>query len=159
MQIAKKVTLCYNLIYNMGEKEADSMAEENAAFPTQIEIDKGIEACGESTELYQNILMVFINEGRKKLPLIKKLYKEEQWQDYITVVHGLKNSAASIGAMELSAHAKEMEFAGKEDNIGLIHEKTDVMLNEYLTLLQKLTAFCKDKSEKEQIEFFERFGC
>ena len=67
MQIAKKVTLCYNLIYNMGEKEADSMAEENAAFPTQIEIDKGIEACGESTELYQNILMVFINSLSQSL--------------------------------------------------------------------------------------------
>lgn len=135
------------------------MAEENILFPTQIELDKGIEACGDSAELYQNIITVFINEGRKKLPLIKKLYKEEQWQDYITAVHGLKSSAASIGAMELSEHAKEMEFAGKEDNIGLIHEKTDGLLNEYLTLLQMLTAFCKDKSEEEQIEFFGRFGC
>lgn len=135
------------------------MTEEKNAFPPQIQLDRGIEACGENTELYQNIVAVFIEEGRKKLPLIKRLYKEENWQDYMVAVHGLKSSAASIGAMELSEHAKEMEFAGKEENIGLIHEKTDSLLNEYLVLLQMLTAFCKGKSEEEQIEFFERYGC
>lgn len=135
------------------------MTEEKNVFPPQIQLYKGIETCGESAELYQNILTVFINEGRKKLPLIKKLYKEENWQDYIVAVHGLKSSAASIGALELSKHAKEMEFAGKEENIGLIHEKTDGLLSEYLALLQMLTAFCKDKSDQEQIEFFEKYGC
>lgn len=135
------------------------MTEEKSIFPPQVQLCKGIEACGDSAELYQNILTVFINEGRKKLPLIKKLYKEENWQDYIVAVHGLKSSAASIGAMELSIHAKEMEFAGKEENIGLIHEKTDGLLSEYLALLQMLTAFCKDKSEEELIEYFERYGC
>lgn len=133
------------------------MAEEKSTFPTQIQIFKGIEASGESAELYQNILTVFLKEGRTKLPYIKKLYKEEQWQDYIIAVHGLKSSAASIGAMELSLHAKEMECAGKEGNIGLIHEKTDGLLSEYLALLQELAAFCKDKSEKEQIKYFQKF--
>ncbi len=135
------------------------MTEEKNVFPPQIQLCKGIEACGNSAELYQNILNVFINEGRKKLPLIKKMYKEEKWEDYIVAVHGLKSSAASIGAMELSAHAKEMEFAGKEGNIGLIHEKTDSLLSEYLALLQMLTAFCKDKADGELIEYFERYGC
>lgn len=135
------------------------MAQERNVFPPQIQLYKGIENCGESAELYQNILTVFIKEGRKKLPLIKQMYKEENWQDYIVAVHGLKSSAASIGALELSKHAKEMEFAGKEENIGLIHEKTDGLLSEYLALLQMLTAFCKDKSDQEQIEFFKKYGC
>lgn len=135
------------------------MTEEKNVFPPQIQLCKGIEACGNSAELYQNILSVFINEGRKKLPLIKKMYKEENWKDYIVAVHGLKSSAASIGAMELSAHAKEVEFAGKEENIGLIHEKTDGLLSEYLALLQMLTAFCKDKTDGELIEYFEKHGC
>lgn len=132
------------------------MAEEVYEFPKQIEISKGMEACGESAELYQNILTVFIDEGRRRLPVIKKMYNEEQWQDYITAVHGLKSSAASIGAMELSEYAKEMEFAGKEEDLELIHEKTEDLLNEYLALLQKLVAFCKDKSEEEQIQIFEK---
>ncbi len=135
------------------------MTKEENVFPQQIQIRKGIECCGDSANLYQNVLTVFIKEGRNKLPLIKKLYKEENWKDYIVAVHGLKSSAASIGAIDLSAHAKEMEIAGKEENIGLIHEKTDALLDEYLVLLQMLTAFCKDKSEDELIEYFERYGC
>lgn len=132
------------------------MMQENK-FPEQIELSEGLENCGGSSELYQRVISSFINEGRKKLPLIKQLYKQEDWQNYIVTVHGLKSSAASIGAMELSAHAKEMEFAGKEGNLGLIHEKTDNLLKEYIEMLQMLTAFCKDKTEEEQIEFFEEY--
>lgn len=133
------------------------MAGEKKGFPPQIVVKKGLEACGDSVELYQNVMTVFISEGRKKLPLIKQLYKQENWKDYIVAVHGLKSSAASIGAMELSEHAKEMEFAGKEENISLIHEKTESLLNEYVLLLQMLTGFCKDRTEQEQIAFLEQY--
>ncbi|MDE6312801.1 MAG: Hpt domain-containing protein [Lachnospiraceae bacterium] len=127
-------------------------------FPTRITLNEGLENCGGSAELYQRVITSFIEEGRKKLPLIKQLYKKEDWKNYIVAVHGLKSSAASIGAMELSAHAKEMEFAGKDEAIGLIHEKTDSLLHEYIEMLQMLTAFCKDKTEEEQIKFFEEYG-
>lgn len=132
------------------------MTEENG-FPAKITLEEGLENCGGSAELYQRVISSFISEGRKKLPLIKQLYKTEDWKNYIVAVHGLKSSAASIGAMELSAHAKEMEFAGKEDAIGLIHEKTNGLLQEYIEMLQMLTAFCKDKTEEQQIEFFEKY--
>ena len=132
------------------------MIEENGMFPPQIELEKGMKNCNDSGELYQGIIAVFIKEGRKRLPLIKQLYKENNWQDYIIAVHGLKSSANTIGALELAEHAKEMEFAGKEEKMELIHEKTEALLNEYITLLQMLTAFCKNKSEAEQIEFFEQ---
>ncbi|MBQ4530432.1 MAG: Hpt domain-containing protein [Lachnospiraceae bacterium] len=132
------------------------MKEEKNLFPPQIIIGKGMENCDNNGELYLGIIAVFIEEGRKRLPLIKQLYKEANWKDYIVAVHGLKSSANTIGALELAERAKEMEFAGKEKKIDLIHEKTDALLNEYLVLLQKLTAFCKSKSEAEQIEFLEK---
>ena len=132
------------------------MTEGQNQFPPQIMIGKGMENCNNSGELYQGIIAVFIEEGRKRLPLIKQLYKEANWKDYIVAVHGLKSSANTIGALELAEHAKEMEFAGKEKKIDLIHEKTDALLNEYLALLQKLAAFCRSKSEAEQIEFLEK---
>lgn len=130
---------------------------EEIGFPSEIIIENGLEACGGSPELYQSVLGVFTGEGRKKLPLIKQLYKQEDWENYIVAVHGLKSSAASIGAVELAAHAKEMEFAGKDGDIELIHEKTDNLLSEYVALLQKLTMFSKKCSEQEQIAFFQRY--
>ena len=132
------------------------MTEGKNLFPSQIVIGRGMENCNNSGELYQGIIAVFIEEGRKRLPLIKQLYKDANWKDYIVAVHGLKSSANTIGALELAERAKEMEFAGKEKKIDLIHEKTDALLNEYLILLQKLTAFCKSKSKTEQIEFLEK---
>lgn len=126
-------------------------------YPKEIEVKTGIESCGGSAELYQNVVDVFVQEGRKKLPLIKQNYKAENWTDYIIAVHGLKSSAASIGAIDLSAHAKEMEFAGKDNNIQLIHEKTDALLQEYVQLLQKLTIFMRETPKEVQIAFFEEY--
>lgn len=133
------------------------MEEVKNGFPSEIVLEKGLEACGGSPELYQSVIGVFISEGRKKLPLIKQLYKQEDWENYIVAVHGLKSSAASIGAMELSGHAKEMEFAGKDKNYELIYEKTELLLNEYVAMLQKLTAFSKKYSEEEQVKLFEEY--
>ena len=41
---------------------------------------------------------------------------------YTILVHGLKSSSASIGAMELSEMAKAHEMAGKEGNVAYIKE-------------------------------------
>ena len=97
------------------------MKEEKNLFPPQIIIGKGMENCDNNGELYLGIIAVFIAEGRKRLPLIKQLYKEANWKDYIVAVHGLKSSANTIGALELAERAKEMEFAGIEKKIDLIH--------------------------------------
>ena len=50
-----------------------------------------------------------------------------------------------------------LEFAGKDNNIQLIHEKTDALLQEYVQLLQKLTIFMRETPKEVQIAFFEEY--
>ena len=80
----------------------------------------------------------------KKWSKIKKYYDDKNVFDYTTEVHSLKSSAANIGAAEISALAKELEFAGKDKNIDLIEEKTATLLSMYSELLENIAVAIKE---------------
>lgn len=54
-------------------------------------------------------------------------------------VHALKGNAKGIGADELSAAAKELEFAGKENRIDYILAHHEEMMQQHDALLDALT--------------------
>ena len=50
---------------------------------------------------------------------------------------------ATIAATELSAHAKQHEFAAKENNIAFIEEDSAAFLAEYTDMLNRIEAAMK----------------
>jgi HPt (histidine-containing phosphotransfer) domain-containing protein len=56
-------------------------------------------------------------------------------QLFTTNVHGIKSSSASIGAMEVSALFKELEFAGKDGRVDEIRQKFPGYLEKFKEIL------------------------
>lgn len=86
-----------------------------------------------SEDLYWKVLKDYYHVIRKKAELIKKLEQEEDWTDYTVEVHALKSASRQIGALELADEAEAMEKAGNSLDAALIHERTDGMLEKYLS--------------------------
>ena len=117
------------------EKEASKETIENKESKEEVPIGDldmktGIMYCGGQDKLVE--ILVGIYEGaadtRKHL---QSAYENEDLPNYTIQVHALKSTMNSVGAMKLSAMAKELEFAGKDANLTLIHDKHDEMMEEY----------------------------
>jgi HPt (histidine-containing phosphotransfer) domain-containing protein len=74
----------------------------------------------------------------------RKSYESDDLQMYIINVHALKSALANVGKTELSAFAKELEFAGKEKSIEFISKKT----HEFIEKLQVLVNNFKESAEE-----------
>ena len=109
-----------------------------------VDIDEGIYNSGGNPDDYVEILKIFLEFGKDKMSKIKKHFDDKNIFDYTTEVHSLKSSAANIGAAEISALAKELEFAGKDKNIDLIEEKTATLLSMYSELLENIAVAIKE---------------
>jgi HPt (histidine-containing phosphotransfer) domain-containing protein len=95
--------------------------------------------------VYYDILETVVEEGEEKKALIRKLYEEKDYENYIIEVHGLKSAMAGICLTELSEFAKQHEFAGKEKNYSFIDENIDKLLELYEDVLQETKQVLKAK--------------
>lgn len=87
-------------------------------FDTEV----GVRYCGGEKVLYDEVVAVFEKELKNLIPQLQCLYEEENWKHYTVRVHGLKNSAMTVGALRLAEESKRMEFAGKEERYDDIRE-------------------------------------
>ena len=96
----------------------------------------GMSYCMDDEDFYVEMIETYLNSDKRAL--ITEAYSAERWKDYETYVHGLKSTSLNIGAQELSAHAKTLEFAAKDADYGYIREHSKDVLDEYSTLLGQL---------------------
>ncbi len=87
---------------------------------------------------YLDLMELFCTDGQEKVILIKKLAEEEDLKNYEIEVHGLKNAAASVGAMELSVLAKTHEKEAHEGNLEFIKSNEKVLNSAYKTVLTEM---------------------
>lgn len=102
----------------------------------------GMNYCG-GEEIYYEILIKCHENYEKTFSQLQESFDEENWNDYVIYIHALKSTMKTIGADELSEHAKELEMAGKENRIQVIVEKHQSVMDEYRSVIQRL----------EQVEF------
>lgn len=96
----------------------------------KLDLKKGIEHC-ETAEDYIDALSVFAASIDKKADDIEAFADEENWNMYILRVHSLKSMARLIGAAQLSDHAAELEYEGKQGNYEKLKNETGQLLDEY----------------------------
>ena len=63
---------------------------------------------------------------------------QQDWKNYQLQVHSLKSNSLSIGAVELSEHAKAMEMAVKDGHLDYVEQEQENLLNEYKEILQRI---------------------
>ncbi|MCR5473871.1 MAG: response regulator [Lachnospiraceae bacterium] len=71
----------------------------------------GLSHCGDDTDIYMSVLSEFSKEYSKKSENLRKYYDRKEWKDYSILIHSVKSSAKTIGAMELSQLAAGLERA------------------------------------------------
>lgn len=100
-----------------------------------LDVDKGMTFCG-GREKYLEILAGCYEESASFGGKLETLYHEENWQEYTIAVHALKSTMMSIGAVQLSGQAKELELAGKAGDIARIHDRQASLMAEYRRVMR-----------------------
>lgn len=102
----------------------------------ELDIQLGIEYCMNDENFYLEILREYVRGNRSAE--LEALYKECDWDNYTTMVHALKSTSLTVGAVRISEEARALEGAAKEKNTDYIHEYHGKLLEAYTELTEKI---------------------
>ncbi len=89
---------------------------------------------------YLDLIELFYTDGQEKVLLLKRMAEEGDIKNYGIEVHGLKNSAFSVGAMELSVLARTHETEARDGNLEFVQSNEYILTNSYKTVLTEMEA-------------------
>jgi signal transduction histidine kinase/CheY-like chemotaxis protein len=99
----------------------------------------GLANSGGIVRIYLDILADYCQAVTKNLGMIKDAAENRDFVLYTTLVHGLKGSSRSVGAMNCGDYAAEMEDAGKKEDDWKIQEKTGEFLSLFAAQVNAIT--------------------
>ena len=121
-----------------------------------VNIKNGLEISNGSVKNYLETLEIFSEDGIEKIKLIKECLDAGNIRSYIIHVHALKSALANIGALALSDSAKELEIAGKQEDLIFIHaHNASFIMNLEILLLNISKETAKRKSKQAAPAFDE----
>jgi CheY-like chemotaxis protein/HPt (histidine-containing phosphotransfer) domain-containing protein len=103
-----------------------------------IDVKVGLSKTGGGIDNYIEILGVFLKDGHKKLDEIEDSLRANDIKNYTTHVHAIKSALGSIGAIELSDAAKDLELAGKSGDLSFIESNNSKFMDELEELLRRI---------------------
>jgi len=118
----------------------NSMEARNPIQIEGVDVRTGISMTGETADSYLKTLTVFHRDGSDKVKQIKDCVEKNDIKLYTIYVHAMKSAAANIGAREIANLFKELEMAGANNDMALIHKNTEHALRELETLLKNISA-------------------
>ena len=116
-----------------------------------IDVMVGMKYSGEDADLYREVLSDYMDTIEEKADLIERAVTDGDLETYTIEVHSLKSTSKSIGAMELSALAKDLEDSGKNGAWGTIIARTPALLSMYRALYHVIMPY-HTFSEPEPLE-------
>lgn len=131
------------------KKKTEGHREEFIQDERGLQVTKGLSNIGNNEEAYAAILNTYYRENLKKLDRLSDVFRKEELSVFVSAVHGIKSTSASIGAMGLSSLARELEYAGKDENLGFISEKLPLFLKEYKLILDEINTYLLENGKLE----------
>lgn len=113
-----------------------------------IDVEKGSLYCNGIDKLLQ-VIEGFLEDYTVSAGNVEELYQQRNWKEYTIAVHGIKGAMASIGATKVSEMAKQLELAGKGENIKYILHHHEELFTEYEALYHALVECLAVPSETE----------
>jgi len=101
-----------------------------------VDVKTGLFMTGGTEEGYRKVLATLCKNVEERMPIFQTVPDKDTLLMFITQVHSLKSSAASIGAAELSDKAAKLEAAGRAEDLAFIREHLSDF-SEHLTALVK----------------------
>ncbi len=96
---------------------------------------------------FLDLLEIYCLDGKRKLELLQELVGTDILR-YQIEVHGLKSASANIGAMDVSAMAREHENAAAKGEQEFIDGHFSQLIAEYETLLANIAQFLEQHRQK-----------
>lgn len=142
---------------NTGEeadKEDTDIASDAVSSPLWqmegIDVAVGMKYSGDDENLYREVLSDYMDTIEEKADIIEKAVEEGDLETYTIEVHSLKSISKSIGAMELSELAKDLEANGKNSEWGPIIARTPTLIDMYRGLYQVILPYHTKNGQEEQ---------
>lgn len=124
-------------------KEPQNVMQSVEGIP-DLDVQTGLKYCMDK-ELYEEVLIEYIQAD--KSAQINQYFDAKDWINYKVLVHALKTTSLTIGAISLSEEAKALELASAEGDESYILSHHQAVMDKYICLLDELQKiFCKVKS-------------
>lgn len=101
-----------------------------------MDIQIGLSYCMNDEEFYVEMLGDYLKSD--KMSKMERFFTDEDWDNYRTLVHALKSTSLTIGAVHLSGEAKALEMAAKDGDADYIRSHHKVALDEYIELTGRI---------------------
>ena len=112
----------------MGKQDSDISCKE-----VHIDHEKGLTYCGGSEDFLKEIISMYAADDKRAE--IQKAYDEKDWDGYRILIHTVKSTSRTIGAMELGDEAQELENAVKELDVDMICKMHESVMASYSAVL------------------------
>ena len=111
-----------------------------------LSVSTGMKYCGESEEIYREMLSMFCNIKEQKKKQLDDSFAEEDYANYIVYIHALKSSSLSVGGKVVSALAAKLEKAGKQKDFDYIKENHAEAMRLYDLTVEAATEYLQNPS-------------
>ena len=121
-----------------------------------IRPEAGLRSCQGDADFYRSVLMEYEREAGDKAQKLREARAARDWQNYGILVHGLKSSSRTIGALDLSRVAERMEAAADRGCASVIDQEHENMLLQYdatVTAIRDLFGSAPDAECGDVLEF------
>ena len=104
---------------------------------------------GDDIALFVEVLSSFYAAAIEKSKVLKEAYEKQDWATYALESHALKSSSKSIGGMQFSDQALEMEMASKALEIHTIEEKHESFIAALSVLMEQIRPFISEEENED----------
>ena len=111
-----------------------------------IDVRKGMANCGMDERFYRSILAEFLRSSYENMGKINELVQKSKIKDYAVLIHALKSTSATIGAVRLSALSASLEKAAKAGNEQFILDRHKQAMEEYDKVILVLEKTVSDET-------------
>lgn len=113
-----------------------------------IDTQKGIKYSGGDIKTYLSIIKVFAKDSKNKVNLLPKLLEENNISLFITNVHALKSSSASLGIDNISSFSKKLEQEGKQNNIKYLKNNLPKLIKDLTLIINNINLYFENNNYK-----------
>lgn len=116
-----------------------------------IDVNAGITSSADES-IYKKVCRMFFDSAAERIKMIEDYFRDKDIQNYTIQVHALKSSARLLGAQLFSDAAKDLEMAGRENDLETIERKTPALIEEYRRIFKALGKVYDDGEDDSRKE-------
>ncbi|MBR1628794.1 MAG: response regulator, partial [Lachnospiraceae bacterium] len=103
-----------------------------------FDVDSALSFCGQDEEFYVEMLGDYVDAYARKNQQLNEYFDAENWKDFEIVVHSVKSTSKTMGAMALADQALALEQAAKSQDAAFIRDAYPKFAEEYSQVVEEI---------------------